>query len=128
MRKIDTASGFADRQDWDGRFFLVSVGGKVLWETAAHTSRGDSIRLMRLDNKTLRVYRVYVPLDYGMKLVEKIKGKGSIPPAYGGFDSRQTTEEDSHWKWLNPLQGPRSKDASISGKITTSRPKSGGKP
>ena len=60
-----------DNPPWDGQYFVRTVSGRVLWETARHTSRGGSIRLMRLDNQSLRVYRTYVAPNTPMILVPK---------------------------------------------------------
>ena len=55
----------------DHYFRLAGKRETVAWETARHTSRGGSVRLMRLDNRTLKVSRRYVPLSTRMVCIPK---------------------------------------------------------
>lgn len=55
----------------DHYFRLAGKRETVVWEAARHTSRGGSVRLMRLDNRTLKVSRRYVPLSARMVCIPK---------------------------------------------------------
>jgi hypothetical protein len=72
MPQSHTAFSLAEPpQSWDGKYFVAFQNGRVLWETCEHTSRGASIRLMRLDNETLIAHRAYVKPTQPMRLVRK---------------------------------------------------------
>ncbi len=69
-----TAAHYADprHQQWMNEgHYIATLHGRAFWETAYHTRRGGSIRLMRLDNETLTAHRSYVRLDAPMRLVRR---------------------------------------------------------
>ncbi len=69
----------------DHYFKLAGKRDSVEWETARHTSKGGSVRLMRLDNLTLRVSRRYVPLNARMICIPKQNDERRRPDGEGGW-------------------------------------------